>query len=959
MNIFCRMVVAMAVSQTGSASKPITKLRRLYIKTTLVEDQQPKALIVAPSDGRYHRIAVMVRDRIGELARADLRVKSPGQLTEHDLKGSNIILIGNAADNSFVRRLVWQRHLLDRWRRCDRGFVVRSVHSPFGHGKNIIFIGGDRPESVHSAAEEFLALLTPGDPLTVGWAFKTDRPGAPLSGRRIAQLREEGKRLRESNCPRAVVGRIGSWAKLCYITGDKGWADLFKCYLREYIGMTSTSDAHMEMSSVVSWWDLIEESPVFSDEERLSITNDLLAIMRSREGYRNGHFQAAIRTDGLRQNHQTFVGLLCLFAGRYFKLGYGLPEADEWLRASKKLFDSQKVSHKPVCDANSYEWLTLAHTGLWSLATGDHSFFDNGSCRTAASRAILEMDNRGNSACNGDCWTIRSLPTQLLRQALAYYGDGCYEWAMAKHYGDSRRAPETNAGYGLTNVTRGLELREPVELLGIKVAPMSPMFYGQSKANIPLAESFDKISFRRTFDAQDQYLLLDGISGGNHGHRDVNGVSHFTDNDRIWLMDISYAEAPSMRDHNVLTVMRNGESHTPPRLASLGAIADLDSVGFCKTSLPEYCGLDWHRNVFWSKERYFLFIDQLVVREPGDYTVRAHWRTPGRGSLEGTTFSVRQQAKKSLEQITRKDAGGNGKCMKFVKPHATLSSEISLTRGEWTITVAGCAKNGDNDSFYLYMDGSFVADVQLPRRRISSAKPVSVTLDRSGEHEIKLTLGKRTGTICSRIVLEGPGQQQIVLDASELEPPEHRIDEFRLICCGAEETSLRFDTENAAKNLRSYPYTEPVASIVQQQSRLMNMKTGDTHCFANLFVVSDDDQPVALEMRPVVEGVVRTRVCGSTEADLDRRPPCHDLAGTGRRSVRGLRDRRQDAQSAGPHHAPPGQVLPLLEPSVQGHPCRGFRASSDRGDPRSGRPGHRAEKIHRQHRPLQRQHRPA
>ncbi|MDP6778991.1 MAG: VCBS repeat-containing protein, partial [Candidatus Latescibacteria bacterium] len=87
----------------------------------------------------------------------------------------------------------------------------------------------------------------------------------------------------------------------------------------------------------------------------------------------------------------------------------------------------------------------------------------------------------------------------------------------------------------------------------------------------------------------------------------------------------------------------------PPPLAVLDGTADLETVGFCQTSLPGYCGMDWRRSILWSKDRYFLFIDKLVAVEAGDYSMRVHWRTPGEGKLDGNTFSVDQQERQAGE----------------------------------------------------------------------------------------------------------------------------------------------------------------------------------------------------------------------------------------------------------------------------------------------------------------------
>ena len=57
------------------------------------------------------------------------------------------------------------------------------------------------------------------------------------------------------------------------------------------------------------------------------------------------------------------------------------------------------------------------------------------------------------------------------------------------------------------------------------------------KWNVPWEQTFDKISFRTRFEPDSQYLLLDGISCGAHGHSDANCLIRFTDNDRVWLVD--------------------------------------------------------------------------------------------------------------------------------------------------------------------------------------------------------------------------------------------------------------------------------------------------------------------------------------------------------------------------------------------------------------------------------------
>ena len=856
-----------ALAHPLMGTEGITKLKDLHLKTVIAQGGKPQAIIVVPSPPGYAAVADIVQEAVEKLAGVTLPVKQPTQITEQDLKRFNLIVLGNVPDNELVRRLYRERRIADVWHPFDERHVVRSIHNPYGHGKNILFIGGENPVPVRAAAEKFVKMLKPGDPLTIGWvmSFETETRAAALTEKQIQAQTEQAKKMLGFKNGRSLISKAAGAARNYYTTGQDGWAEVFKICMRHHKAIGAPGmGTHMNVYDTIAWWDLIEESPAFSDEDRLFIAKHFLYIMRSKEGANHSFFRKGTKTAGVRHNHQTLPGLAALFGGRYFKNGYALPEADEWIAAAKALFDAQKVSHKPQCDCNLYEWGTLYQTAWWSLAGGDYAFFKGGACRAAADRALLELDNLGNSALNGDCWSATYCPTTLFRQAAEFYRDGRYEWAIRKHYASSTARDRR----GVAGLVRGIEPKEPTELLGVVVAPMSPHFYrahettmpSEPEPNIPIEDAFDKISFRQTFDPEDPYLLLDGIGMGSHGHIDVNGVSHFTDNSRVWLMDMSYAEGPSMRDHNVVTVQRDGQTKTPPPLAARKGIADLQSIAFCETVLPKYCGTDWHRSIFWVKAKYFLFIDQIVAVEPGDYHLRCYWRTLGDPTLDGNTFTARQQEKPPstpVKKITRKDAEG-GTCMKFMHESAALTKKVNLTKGAWTVTVVGCGHNGGDDSLYVDLDGTRAGQLSLSQHKIAPATPIPLEIEQDGAHTITLTLREKPGTICDRVLLNGPDGKAINIDALDLEiplAPPQRMDTFTLVFAGADKASLTRDAENFGKWWKTYRYAEPVVNILKQ-SASRQMKTGARHCFANLFCVSSGEKPADLKMLAIADGVV-------------------------------------------------------------------------------------------------------
>ena len=88
--------------------------------------------------------------------------------------------------------------------------------------------------------------------------------------------------------------------------------------------------------------------------------------------------------------------------------------------------------------------------------------------------------------------------------------------------------------------------------------------------------------------------------------------------------------------------MRNGVQNPPPPLNSLDVAADFGAVGATRTTTAGFNGADWQRHIIWRKGAYFLFLDRIVAREPGDYRLENRWRVRGEAALDGGAFAVRQ-----------------------------------------------------------------------------------------------------------------------------------------------------------------------------------------------------------------------------------------------------------------------------------------------------------------------------
>src|SRR5690606_30856614 len=59
--------------------------------------------------------------------------------------------------------------------------------------------------------------------------------------------------------------------------------------------------------------------------------------------------------------------------------------------------------------------------------------------------------------------------------------------------------------------------------------------------------------------------------------------------------------------------------------------------------LENYNGTNWTRNIGYASGQGFWVIDELDVKEAGDYIVQAYWRTTGEVSREANTYKVTQR----------------------------------------------------------------------------------------------------------------------------------------------------------------------------------------------------------------------------------------------------------------------------------------------------------------------------
>ncbi len=525
------------------------------------------------------------------------------------------------------------------------GAVVRTVHNPFGHGRNVIVLGASDAAGLKLTLSSFAgALQGPTLPrqaiIAVGDTARNSGvvpgPGPDEAARqRMAETARAQIATNAFVTVRGVLNSTRSYARNYVLTGSENWALLCRDIWRVAMAEPDPkNNAHGPMEWIfqaMEGWDLVEESPSLTDQDRLDITNHLLKIgVRNEQAYGRS-VQSVNRT--IADGHQLDQALCLYMHGFYFDKYYHIN--GHWKTMALPLIKLAEATPR-VHDSCGYGPIIATDfiTGEYSLKTGDLEFFKNGNCRQQARWSMLVTDNLGAGCPFGDDGAWRAgLPRELFARANWFYRDDTLKWFL-------KDSPPLIGGFA-----NDRPAQKPTDLTGVVVFPLHENLYkvastttrdagtGQWKAEFcPPQKAFDKLCFRSDFGDQDQYLLVDGISEISHGHRDGASVLRFTDNGRLFLTEGHYIET-TPRQHNMVLVARNGQQWSPPPLVSLEHRADLPHTGLAQMLTSAYNGADWRRNILWVKEGFFVVFDELQAREAGDYDLECLWRTLGRVSL--------------------------------------------------------------------------------------------------------------------------------------------------------------------------------------------------------------------------------------------------------------------------------------------------------------------------------------
>ena len=349
------------------------QLRPLQVDTDVVRDGEARAVICHADAPAWRTAAGVVRGAIKAATGADVRAVSDAALDPEELGRQNVILLGHLDNNRLVERLYHNFFVcLDVGYTGRTGYVIRSVHDPFGQGGNVILVGGSYAEGTAAAADAFARIVREqGRPgrlrlgrlleLRFDSADRQEQPVPPLNARgRDDAVRTIREMFASPGRGRSGVARLVESAVRYHRTGDPLQAETYRAGLLalldyydsdEYINQEGLGRYDRDFRdswthSVCITWDLLEETGLFSDQQRLAAVNLLITLALECVVYqrwdRPESVQRWAENDDIVHNHNTFPALGVHFVGTYLKRHYGSDYVDDWLTVARGIFQGQK-----------------------------------------------------------------------------------------------------------------------------------------------------------------------------------------------------------------------------------------------------------------------------------------------------------------------------------------------------------------------------------------------------------------------------------------------------------------------------------------------------------------------------------------------------------------------------------------------------------------------------------------
>ena len=570
-----------------------------------------------------------------------------------DAGGRHVIALGNMMDSAFLKTLYFRAYdLTDRVWPGPGGWAVRTAPHSLDEVGHVVVVGVSSAEDISGAADALSnAIAEVGTTLPFQYRVQPGR----WSDLYLMPARERLE-AGDSELEREYTSGAGDWTYMRAIadigmlavrTGQEALMEMF-CRQVCHFARTRWFERHLPdppqihgfLRSMLLPFTILENHPSIPAARREETLEVLLALYRSGEGAGNTGFLSHVGVNRVRQNHQTRSALDLFYGGRYFHQVHGLAEGRAWMKLAEVFFAPQMTSNKPVCDSWGHQWAaSLFNTADFALASGRLDYVWSEPFLEGVDRALIAHSN------------LERGPQQYFLMAATATGNDEYlhpcgvsdEDALAER---TIKGPEEPLRAWVT----GRRALAPERLGRVGVAPLSRLFYdslegssgfapeGVYLRDVPFEQTFDKVFFRSGWSDDDDYLLLDGISGGSHSYQDGNCIVRYTGRGRNWFGD--RVGPASVRDHNGVNIAVDGAGPgRESRYAALKYVEEGEAFSVAGSSMRYPGQGDWYRHIVYGTAGWFLVVDEIRARVAGEFLVEGRWHVLGEVTLSDRVLS--------------------------------------------------------------------------------------------------------------------------------------------------------------------------------------------------------------------------------------------------------------------------------------------------------------------------------
>ena len=624
---------------------------------------------------------------------------TPDVLKPRSAGGRDLVLLGDLTSNPAIARLYvqWQA-FEDAAYPGVGGYTVRSVVDPAGVGWNAVILGGAGPSEVGTAAQWFAGVLSMRDghasaPYCLQVALgehpfldqvrrRTESTRQSIGSSSFYLLDPESDAYREA--PRWVPwpGREQPVAYVCDIlyfflicpglhyglTGDpelaqavgRGVDALYEHMDWVEANRTAPFDDHYFIEAWGRAWQQLVNCPHLTQEQRERGHKVMAFLAAQTAMYRFDTKAYGTTHERVLSRHAysgKFAGdVLCHVVQRHTDVNGKLADV---IAENRKTFavmvDGMLGTYMTGFD---HKW---GLDGSWHLLQAAaeeprESYLTDGTAQLTADYAAMCINNAGefvNFGAENIGATEGYDAYQILGRAELLLRDGTYQWWLDNRM---KRHPykifiSSMNWLGHWYHTR-FPSREPLHLLGLNRLPLSRLIYedwvagrihavaGKPVLNdVPLADTFNKITFRDGIGRDDQYLMLDGLGGQVYSGNDANGICEYSRFGQPLLVQYTLRHEPYYQ--NTISVSRGNQSEPAGTFAQLLDMADLPGVSYTKTRVDPLCGSDNVRHLFMEHGRYVVVLDDVTLHNAGEQVVACTFRGFGAPQLDVSTGTWR------------------------------------------------------------------------------------------------------------------------------------------------------------------------------------------------------------------------------------------------------------------------------------------------------------------------------